>query len=400
MNIINIKFVTKVTINLGGKNMDFVAVDLGASSTRYVSVNSKINFIPNNMVFVGNMNEDVRLEVMYDNPEQVPESNLDVSIWKEGESKFFPVRALIGEMANRYSSHQETPSNNISKVKQQINYVSAVLAVALSKMKDQSIGNNVNMFVALPPSDVQVYKQEMINELKGKYTVAFNKIGNTPLTMQFVINDVACYEESRLAIMQFIFDPKYPERFSKYSQCNMLSIDIGASTTDLVLMQNCKFIDNSGRTYKVGGNIVRDAVIKEIGALRGSDPKKNDADKYIVEGRARWGNKYIDISDTVNKAKEKIARDIVTRIDEYFGNIGIPIYEINYILVSGGGSMGSSYIDDVGKTVPTSQPMSYFITEALRNVCDGIEVINFGDEPRLANIKGLGMIAMKKNGEV
>ena len=43
--------------------------------------------------------------------------------------------------------------------------------------------------------------------------------------------------------------------------------------------------------------------------------------------------------------------------------------------------------------------MSEYITKALKGICDGVEVVFFGDEPRTANIRGLGMYAAVCDGE-
>ena len=108
----------------------------------------------------------------------------------------------------------------------------------------------------------------------------------------------------------------------------------------------------------------------------------------------------IPIPDIIEKAKSTVARSIVRDIDSYFTRIGTPLTEINYIIVSGGGSVASGYIDDDGKYVTTSKSMSDYITDALVDICDGIEVIHYGDEPRLANIYGLGKLALLSNGEI
>lgn len=51
--------------------------------------------------------------------------------------------------------------------------------------------------------------------------------------------------------------------------------------------------------------------------------------------------------------------------------------------------MRSQFIDENGQIVETSKPMSHYITESLRNVCKEVEVEPYGEDSRLANIKGL-----------
>ena len=69
--------------------------------------------------------------------------------------------------------------------------------------------------------------------------------------------------------------------------------------------------------------------------------------------------------------------------------VGIDINTINAIIVSGGGSMQSQYVNDDGEVVKTSEPMSYFVTQELLTWSKGTEVVAYGDDARFANVKGL-----------
>ena len=377
--------------------MDFVAIDLGASNTRYVSTDRMVGFLSNRMAITDDIDRYIPLE-SYD---AVPENNLDVTIIKEGESKFFPVRAIIGSLTDRCDMAVETPSQMSLKVDQRINYISTIMAAALSKLKNVPLGDTLNLFVALPPAEVVSHRDRFKQELIGKYTVRFNKLGTDGTTIKFTINNVACYEESRMALMQFFFDPRYPDRQKKYTGCDILSIDIGASTTDLVVFKNNRFLDKTGRTFKVGCNLARDYIIRTISESEGMDLPFEIADRCLAEGRLKQGNAYVDIGDIVDNAKKAVAKEITIKMDQYFTSIGIPIKTINYIVVSGGGSMESSYVDEeTGNVIKTSAPMSVYLTDALKEISAGTEIVYYGDEPRLANINGLGTLAFARKGEI
>lgn len=378
--------------------MDYVAVDLGASSTRYTTVGNKINFIPNNVFFVENMGEQLDNSRNGDQHE----NNLDVSIWKENDSekKFFPMRALVGSMASRFGAYNVRPEQQRNKYEQRINYLSTVLAIALSKLKNPELSDKINLFSALPPSEVEHHKDEFKHNLVGSYVVKFNKIGPTDgTTIQFTINDVFCFEESRMATVQFLMDEAHPNRLDEYGSSMLMSIDIGASTTDLAIFENGSYIERTGRTYRIGGNTVRDLIIKAINAEYGQELSLSEADRCLAEGRMKYGNKYNDIGPIVESSKGRVAQQIISKLDNYFSGIEMSLMSINYIIVSGGGSMESSYFDESGKKIVTSQPMSEYITKALKGICDGVEVVFFGDEPRTANIRGLGMYAAVCDGE-
>lgn len=378
-------------------NMDFVAIDLGASNTRYVSNDKKINILPNDTVFFDDMSEENLCEPSNDGDEY----NLDVSIWKEGESTHFPRRFTMGDMTYRRGGDVKIPSQQ-NKTRQTINYCSTVLAVAMSKRKNENIGDKVNVFIALPPLEVanSETRNKFINELKGNYTVCFNKIGKTGTTIQFEICNVACYAESRLALMQFLFDENHPERLEKYSAYNILSLDIGASTTDAVIFKEGRYIDRSGYTIKHGGNDVRDEVMLRLLDIEGRPITVEEANRAVIEGVFKRSRTYENIGDVVDGAKKKIAALLITEITKYFSSAGFPLDTIDCIVVSGGGSMGSYFVGEDGKPAKNSAPISQFITQELMKTCPSIEVIYFDDEPRLANINGLATFAILSDGEI
>lgn len=364
--------------------MSFVAVDLGASSTRFVSDPGKISIMPNNMVFL-DVEEDVDLDP-YDNS---IESALEVIIRKEGDSDYFPVKALIGQLAERYSSNNERPSVMRNKHTQRINYVSGIVAVAISKIAC-GFHDDVHLYLALPPIETRTAKDIVAEKFKGKYSVEFPKYRGG-IKVDVVVGEVSCFEESFMAILSYFFeiDGKQRESSKQYLTGNVLSLDIGASTTDLAVVKNGRYLDKSGQTYKTGGNIARDYLIDAIRARYGFDIPSNDAEITMAEGRVQLGNTYDDVSDIVDDAKSHFARSVVNQMQGYFRQIDIPIQTIRAIIVSGGGSMRGQYVDDNGEVIETSKSMSHYITQALREVCPGVEVEEYGESPRLANINGL-----------
>ena len=107
--------------------MSFVVIDVGASSTRFCSDNGNIMVLPNNMAII---QEDTRvdLEPYGDSVELA----LDVSIKREEGGDFFPVRALIGSMANRFSANNIRPSVMSNKHTQKVNYISVLQLLQLT----------------------------------------------------------------------------------------------------------------------------------------------------------------------------------------------------------------------------------------------------------------------------
>ena len=366
--------------------MSFVAVDLGASSSRYCSDSGSISVMPNNMVILPTMSVS---NIKTDRTDI--ESNLEVQIVKDtaDEKNFFPANVLIGIMAEKHRNINERPSVNSHKHLQRINYISAVVACALSRIKHK-LDENIDLYIATPPIEVYDAQEAFRKGLVGKYTVTFPKFeGGTTVTVN--ITDVSCYEESFMACTSFFFnDNGAPKNEHKeFLSGTVLSLDIGASTTDIAIIKNGRYLDKSGQTYRIGGNVARDNLIEQVCAKYAIDLPIEDAERTMAEGRLKQGNKFADVSEFVAIAKSDLAHQLVTYMQTYFKRVEIPIQMINAIMVSGGGSVQSQYVNENGEVVKTSEPMSYYVTKELTQWSEGTDVVEYGEEARFANIKGL-----------
>lgn len=382
--------------------MDYVAIDLGASNTRYMSIDRKVNFVDNSMVFLENGAQLRDLDKIDD----IVENNLELIITRNSdiESKHFngPVHVCIGELVSRTSKIVEKINQNDHKSNQRAAYVSVILSVALSKLKNPSLGDKINLFQMLPPSEVasSTSKKKFIDTAKGKYKVEFPRVGENGVVVEFEINDVFLFEEGRMGVIQFIFDDAHPENRTKYSSVRLMVIDVGASTTDVCIFDKGKFMEISGNTLPVGCNNCLTSIVRSLESM-GKRVTINDAALSLIDGRRPNGAKRVPIPDIINEAKEDLAADIMARLMGYFTNIGISLDSIQYVIVSGGGSLPSSYIDEeTGKQVIVADSITTPISAAIKEYCDGIETIHIGDDPRTANIRGLGIWAAVNNGEI
>ena len=373
-----------------------VCLDLGASGTRFIrnSENQTNDFDINNieakMVEVGK-HEVINMK---------PSSNsildaLDVSISKDGdtsENKNYYEHVLIGDMAMRYSNSVTRPSGLTAKVSQKINYTSAIVATALCFFNEVATDcGDVDVFVALPPVEVKRMSETFKNNLVGRYSVLFNKVNKL---IMFNIRNVYCFAESQAAVVSYLFNTNgtLTEAAKKYKDGCILSIDIGASTTDLVVVENLRYNERSGQTYKIGGNVCIDSITDAVQEEYGLYVDQDTAEEILKTGHMRFGNSFKDVREMVKEAKKKYAKEVVNELQVYFRKVGMPIQNMRAIVVSGGGALTSSYTNG-NETVITTAPMSEYITEALKEVCDGIDVVTVSGNTRFANITGVGILS-------
>ena len=370
-----------------------VCIDLGASSTRVTGQDSSIYFLPNTLVFL-DKSDVVDLEksdvTVHDEPTFL--ANMDITIEKTagGFSPAFPARALIGDLAHRFSDSVLRPSALQNKSKQKINVFNALIACAEQAYLYGYDGTPITLYIALPPLEVGSATEEAMNaEIVGSYNVLSERLG---WEVNINIGKVKVYPECYMALASFFFD--FPscavnaDHFRDFGTGYVLGIDIGASTTDFYIVQNGKPIEKSGQTIRTGCNIIEMDISNQLRARYGFDPTPEILTQAMVEGRIRMGRNYEEVGDIVKAAKQKFARTIITEIDNYFRLTNIPLPSISAIVSFGGGSIKSAYTDNNGKEIITAGCISDFIAAELTNIVDSIEVLSVED-PRTANVRGL-----------
>ena len=264
-------------------------------------------------------------------------------------------------------------------------------AAGLSKLFLNTEGD-ITLYVGLPPVELSTksksekqFKEEFIGNYVIKFRANVNKVVN------FRIIDVVCIEESFLTLASFFFKPQggFRPEAKPYIKGNVLGIDIGASTTDLAVMKDCRFVEKTGQTYKVGGNYVLDMIADGIRAEFGYDPEKDELQKAVETGVIDQGSDVIDISSLVEEAKKEFAIKLVDMMQGYFTKIAMQPHTFKVVVVGGGGSMKSSYVSENGVEVETSHPMSEYIWNEFKMICPSVPVVQVSTDPRHANIIGL-----------
>lgn len=357
-----------------GKN--FIAADIGTSETRISVDGALVLRIPNNCVFIAEPT-----------PETFPAGegllgSLEAIIEGLEEN---PVTVLFGEMAARYSANNQRPTPLEAKHKQYINIVSIIIGAALGKIEKNYNNNStpVDLHIALPPVEVSKARRVLEGSLGGEYRVQFPKMNRTA---RVKFDNIFCYEESRMAGEAFM--GSLPE---EYKEGTVLSVDIGAGTTDLALFINGIFYERSAKTYKIGGNTAREFLIDDIASEYDYEMPIGEAEEVISTGLLRLGNSKIGVVDNVNAAKAEFAESLVNSIQQYFRAVNVPIQTVNAFLISGGGSLTSK--------VEGSRSVASFVVDALKSVCPSIDTVEYKGDARLANLDGLCKMAQSENSE-
>lgn len=397
--------------------MSFVDIDLGASDTRYVGNNKIIRILPNRIAFDTNNgpNGFTPVELEVDNPDKI-ESCLEFIVTKDEsgvadaeKSTYFPMHFLMGSIAERSGLPFVSPVKDKHKTNQIVNYASMIACMTMTKILDNIDDDETTLGICLPythttPDDIAKYKRE----ITGKFEVFLPKYkGGTTISIN--VTKAGYATEGVVSILSFFMntdsidnrgeDPFVKEN-KKYSNPNYytVSIDIGHSTTDFAVFKGSSLINSTVNTVNEGGISLVSAVTK---ALSKKEYGFSDSEiaEALSEGRIRIGasDRYIEFYDELKDAKEKLANSIYERMSKWFDEIGdIQAYKIGLVIVSGGGSLSSGYIDENGEFHETVPSIVDIMKDKIHDKFPGADIKRHSDDARMANIKGIFANSMIK----
>lgn len=190
----------------------------------------------------------------------------------------------------------------------------------------------------------------------------------------------------------------------------VMILDVGAGTTELLLVDNNVMIETSRTTIRLGVINIINTLKTALEAEYGFTVAYDDAEMAARTGYLKVGRRQHDVIDHVNQARKQVAGSIVASINNYLSGITMPLSTIEDLLVFGGGAINApgTGLVSLGK----------YIKEPLSAAAKGAEFVNYdeylgkvvdeeftGDEllftERTMNIQGGTIIAkvmlMKEN---
>lgn len=233
--------------------------------------------------------------------------------------------------------------------------------------------NNVDWSVSilLPPFQVKKGEDELKKSLIGKFNVVYQM----PQASAIInISNVTVYSEGIMAYMSVLL-----QRSTKRIRANkkfmtrskVLVIDIGAGTTDIILVDKGVPVENSKFTIKTGGNNVSARLRQKINATLGLELPKEYYKEASVTGVIKQGTKEFDITEDLITVKREIAQLLNNEIQDYLESASISIRTVEYILVVGGGSIDSS--------ASKVSPISEYILKGLQRYSPSMNLVDLTD---------------------
>lgn len=240
-----------------------------------------------------------------------------------------------------------------------------------------------NVITLLPPGDLDEGKDKMVDIIKSitEIVSVYPKAG-----IPIKINNVIVLPEGFCAYIGLVFQEglKVRPEYKYLTEETILVFDIGAGTTDCLLIKNNKIVQNSKYTVNQGGNNVYQYVRRKL-KLKGIDIEDAAIRAGVVSGVIKDGSKELNITDLINEAKEEIATKIVSEFQDFIELTDIKLRSIGYLLTCGGGSMSEK---------DTSALSDKLVAKA-KSLAPNISAIKLPDDisPRDLNLIGASITA-------
>lgn len=218
----------------------------------------------------------------------------------------------------------------------------------------------------LPPGDIETGAaklKELINNI-DKVEALYPAV-NIPIK----IASVTVMPEGFCAYAGAVYEEGATFRtgYDFLTEETVLVFDIGAGTTDCLLIKENKLVQNSKYTITQGGNNVHQLVRRSL-RMKGLDIDDNTIRNGIVTGKVRDGSKDVDIIDIINSAKADVAQKIVSEIQDFLDLTDIKARSVGYVLVCGGGSMQDSEVAEI-------IPLSKRVIESFKKLSPNAELV-------------------------
>lgn len=219
----------------------------------------------------------------------------------------------------------------------------------------------------LPPGDIDVGKGKVIDIIKGVTSVDATF---PEMHCDITVNKVSVYPEGFGAYVAVVYDRgcTIREKYGFLKDETILVFDIGAGTTDCLIISNNAMIQDSKYTIDLGGNNVS-AQVKKWLRSEGYDVNNDVLAAGLISGAVKVGATSIDITDAINRAKADTATKIVAEFDNYLDTTDVKISQVGYILPAGGGSTE-------GDSEKGIHSLSEYLLKEVRRIARNAEIID------------------------
>lgn len=221
--------------------------------------------------------------------------------------------------------------------------------------------------VLMPPEDVEMGAKDMAAIVRSVKTIDF-EMPNISKDIEVVEGGINIMSEGLSGFLGVFLDGKgVRPGYEFLGTATTLVMDIGAGTTDLMVVAAGSPIESTKYTLSTGGNNVGALLARRLqrsGYGRVSIDRSRDA---VITGLLQDGAESEDVVEHVADAKAEVASTLVGGLKDFFEMTGFDGRSISHLLVVGGGAKAS---ESVG-----IEPISNYLVKEMRSISPKLKLV-------------------------
>ena len=255
----------------------------------------------------------------------------------------------------------------------------------------ESLDVTWDVVVLLPPGDMKEGTPQIEELVRGMSELKF---AYPSITLPFKVDRVGVFAEGFCSFVGAVFEDDFSIRkgYEDVYEDTTIVFDIGAGTSDILIVEDGSPIQKTLFTIELGGNQVTSRVrllAKQRLNSRVSETAIQDA---MQTGFLKSGSTKVDISDIIRQEKEAFARNIVSEVTEFFEATQYSVSSIGKALVCGGGAIDSDMPDVAERTGSMASGIIAFMKKLSPNIqlvpLPVIEMVTFNEDGTPEKVTG------------
>lgn len=253
--------------------------------------------------------------------------------------------------------------------------------------------------VLLPPGDIALGSEGIAKILRSINRISFTLPYTLEKDIVIAEGGISVRGEGHSAFVGVLFEDstKVREEYIHLSKERVLVIDIGAGTTDFLVISEGHVIEDTKFTTNTGGNNVSQTLRSTL-RKGGASYTLSSVKRAVTEGGIPDGATVVDVRPELADAKRQVSFTLINALQDFFDETGFNPRSINHLLVVGGGSIRSK--------IEGIEPISTYLIDEMKKFSPNIGLVSIptttvnnrnGEgvvtelNPRLLNIIGAGI---------
>lgn len=264
-----------------------------------------------------------------------------------------------------------------------VKLVAATKGCAVNELTDIQF----NIGVLLPPAE----HSKRANDLKKKLEGITYLHSMTPVEFEIPIKvaTTVIVPEGAAAYIASMYEFNNGQVVARecnkmYETGDLLVIDIGAGTTDIVQIKDGDLVLSSKDTLRKGCRNIESACKKAISKEYDYVPSDTAIREAFKTGYLEQGTSSHDIVNIINDAKAEFSGVLSEYLNTYLERNEVELRAIKGLLVVGGGAL-----EVVRDGVVVSPKIAENLVAYIKQLTNTINIVDISEDPRKMNIEGL-----------